>query len=187
MTAQDKQLRLFIAATVPDVFRDDLLQAQQQFRAGSSRISLTKTENLHLTLCFIGSVSQTQAGLLREQFRALHTNKPRPFRSQLERYGCFNGRDGLTIWAGLKVAPALEAWVDHLRNELRTMGFSIENRPWLAHVTLARRAVLKTNRNDLLINCPIKPTIAMIDTISLYQSEFTEEGMVYTVLESLKL
>ena len=56
-------MRLFVAVTPDDAMRRAVLQVQRSVAAGLTRGSLTRAENLHLTLAFLGETPPALAGL----------------------------------------------------------------------------------------------------------------------------
>lgn len=182
MTA--RPIRLFIAAAIPETYRPVLSRAQRTLAHQANRVSLTKADNLHLTLCFIGEVATHQLSELRSLFFDWAAERESAYSCAMERYGTFKGKDGLTVWAGLDVDEALTEAVDQLRRRLSLLGYEVDMRPWLAHLTIARRYDSPVAWHDLKNELPLPDHSASIDQISLYQSEFTPNGMRYTALET---
>ena len=69
-----------------------------------------------------------------------------------------------------------------VRAELTKAGFSLDNRPFKAHMTLARRVRLPEGR---LLKMP--PVQMQVKEICLMKSERGEKGLVYTPLYKKKL
>lgn len=102
-------------------------------RCGGRRM---RQETLHVTLAFIGAVSETQVAELQAIGAAVRA--PR-FELALDQTGWW--RHNHIVWAGASVLPpALERLVRDLNGALRAAGYRLDHRPFAAHVTLLRKA-----------------------------------------------
>ena len=91
--------------------------------------------NLHLTLVFLGEVEPARIEPLRRAADAVAGNT---FTLGLDRVGGFR-RAGVA-WAGCRQSPAgLIALQAGLERRIRDAGFSPDDRPFVPHLTLARR------------------------------------------------
>lgn len=97
----------------------------------------TRRDTLHLTLAFLGEVSDEDVARLIELAKVM----PAPgFAVRVDQLG--HWRHNRLIWAGCReVPPALQALVTALHARLATGGFAISNaeRPFTPHVTLVRK------------------------------------------------
>ena len=85
---------------------------------------------IHLTLAFLGEVAAERAAAVPVEGRA--------FAVSIDCMGAFRG--ARVAWAGIAAPPA--ALVDlqsRLAGQLRAGGFELEDRPFVPHLTLARR------------------------------------------------
>lgn len=97
---------------------------------------LTPEHNLHATLVFLGDLVATQVDAVCECVARL---PPPRTTVQLDRVG-FWPKPGI-VWAGSRASSdALAAYAESLRDGLRRLGFRLDTRPWVLHVTLIRRA-----------------------------------------------
>lgn len=93
-------------------------------------------EKIHLTLAFLGEVP---AERFRGVLDAAAAVPPASFDLRIDRLGAF--RRSRVAWAGTtRLHPALAALQAALESELRERGFTLEERPFAPHVTLARKA-----------------------------------------------
>ena len=122
-------MRLFLAIPVSPAVRAALLHtAAQMKRLGSG--TFARPENLHLTLAFLGETERLDAACSALETLALSG------RFSLTAEGL--GRFGDTWWAGTAPCPALEALAASARRALEAAGFSLEKKPFVPHITLAR-------------------------------------------------
>ncbi|MGI6636469.1 MAG: RNA 2',3'-cyclic phosphodiesterase [Christensenellales bacterium] len=178
-----EHMRLFIAADLPQPFYPVLQQAMQMLQAHAAHMRRTPQRNLHLTMCFLGEVPPDIAQEIRHWFAALPGLCQHARSARIAAYGHFPSRKGHTLWAGLEVTEELTAFVAELARGLKPW-VAVDNRKWVPHITLARDAQLTRAMNDLLPQLPVSPP-ATLPGITLYHSQFTKSGMLYTPLETI--
>jgi 2'-5' RNA ligase len=95
---------------------------------------------LHLTLAFLGEQPAARLDVLQRVGRAAASHS-RPALLRLGEAGSFGAKRGpRVLWVGLTGdLGALEALHGKLANGLREAGFTLEDRPFRPHITLARR------------------------------------------------
>lgn len=122
-------MRLFAAVRPAGLSREVLEQAQRDLRR-QGRGTFPHPDDLHLTLAFLGETERLDAAC-----GALETLAGSG-RFSLTAEGL--GRFGDTWWAGTAPCPALEALAASARRALEAAGFSLEKKPFVPHITLAR-------------------------------------------------
>lgn len=175
-------MRLFIAADLPEEMLGAMAEAREVLRRHAGRISLTRDQNLHLTLRFLGEVQQEKLPGLRRLIRSLTFGGS----MALTHYGSFPSPEGLTLWAGLRLDEAALHMARQAEKGLRALGFPPENRPFVPHVTLARRAELLEPLERLRPLLPLRPEAVPLAGLALYQSLLGPGGSRYTALERLE-
>jgi 2'-5' RNA ligase len=127
---------------------------------------------IHLTLAFLGETGPERAAAATEAARAVRFA---PFGLAIDSVGSF--RAARVAWAGsLAPQPGLEALQADLTARLRAARFALEERPFAAHATLARRAMRAVPR------ARIEPVAWTVDAFTLVRSE-TGAGR-YEVVET---
>ncbi|MDH4871921.1 RNA 2',3'-cyclic phosphodiesterase [Pseudomonas sp. BN515] len=127
-------------------------------------------ENLHLTLAFLGSQPRGQVEALAALAASL---TPTTFTLHLDRLARW--KNGLLHLAPSKVPPALTDLERSLREQLLTLGFTLETRHFKPHLTLAR-------------HCPRLPSTPTptfdwpATEFALFASENTAKGTRYHAL-----
>jgi 2'-5' RNA ligase len=92
-------------------------------------------EKIHLTLAFLGEADDEAAARAVTVARSIEA---KPFRMVVDEVGSFRG--ARVAWAGCsKTPPQLASLQSGLESGLRGRGFELEARPFVPHVTLARR------------------------------------------------
>jgi 2'-5' RNA ligase len=127
-------MRLFFALW-PDAAATSALASMGQTLAARTGGKAVPDGKIHLTLVFLGNVDA--AGLEHARRAAGAVREP-AFEMVLDQAGSFRG--ARVAWAGCAaVPPALARLQASLARELRGRGFVLEDRPFAAHVTLARK------------------------------------------------
>jgi RNA 2',3'-cyclic 3'-phosphodiesterase len=160
-------LRLFYALWPDDATRERLAALQAHVKG-----KLTRYDNLHITLAFLGE----QPGELLPALRAiLDRLARRDIVLTLDRLGYF--RRKRIAWAGPHVLPdALNELVRDLTQELIDNGTAFDQRAeFKPHATLARDA-------DAPPDFEFEPIVWHADRIVLVQSATRPDGVHYEVL-----
>ena len=132
------QVRLFVACELPDDVRDALgrIQADLRRMAGDS-LRWVRPESIHVTLKFLGEVDATRVGDITAALAA--AIEPFELRVRPATLGTFGGDRLRVVWVGLEGATdALAALAARVEGALEPLGFPREQRPFAAHLTLAR-------------------------------------------------
>ena len=184
-------MRLFFAVKVSDAIKVDVASAIQSFPLRNPPWRWIKTENMHLTLKFLGEVDEKIVPDLKE-VAADAASRVKPFRVA---YGAFGGFPNLSrprviffeAKEGTKelaeIARLLEAGVEPL-------GIPRENRPFTAHLTLARiKEPLARGMAERLAWVPPLPPTAFqeVDRFVFMQSHLAREGATYEEIGSFPL
>jgi RNA 2',3'-cyclic 3'-phosphodiesterase len=126
--------RLFFALWPDDETRAALAAlARERFHRQARRVP---ADNLHITLAFPGNVTARVQACLEEAAGRLAGP---PFELSVDRLGYWSGPR--ILWAApSQTPPELWSLVTSLRAVLAGCGLAPEERPYQAHVTLARKA-----------------------------------------------
>lgn len=163
-------MRLFIAAPLSDDAKRELRKAQEAIRSQGVCGTYTGTQNLHLTLAFIGEYqdpSKVLAAMRKVPFE--------PFDVSLTRLGSF----GDLWWCGLDCPDALYSYVNALKSALKDEDIPFDVKKFRPHVTLLRRS-------DRGFTVPaVGRAGTIIDRVLLMRSDRTSSGMIYTAVGSV--
>jgi 2'-5' RNA ligase len=130
-------VRLFIAIEIPQTIRTTFASLLKEFSVIAPQVKWVRARNLHLTLKFLGEIASEKLGPLESvlstvrssvgvnlEFRGLgffpHQKRPRVF------------------WAGMDASANLETLAAEIDQVTHRLGFPLEERPFLPHLTLAR-------------------------------------------------
>jgi RNA 2',3'-cyclic 3'-phosphodiesterase len=124
-------IRLFTAIEIPESVRLQLSLLQ----GGMPGARWTPTENMHLTLRFIGEVDHAVA---RDIDDVLADIREPAFSLALKGVGEFGRKEGRALWAGVANGVELQHLAAKIESALQRMGLEAETRKYSPHVTLAR-------------------------------------------------
>ena len=132
-------MRAFIAIEIPSEIRKAALEIQNNLSRRLSKISWTENNNLHLTLKFLGEISEETAEKIKQLILNI-AEKTSVFRIKLAAFGVFPSiQQARIIWIGEKNPPEELKWVtEQLELNLEGLGVPKENRAFTCHTTIGR-------------------------------------------------
>lgn len=170
--------RLFLALWPDDQVRHRLARLRDEV-AVRHRGKAVTTQNLHITLVFLGSTDGTRRRCAEQAAR--RATAP-PFTLVLDELGYFS-RAGV-CWIGSRdTPPALTELLTALRHGLAGCGFAIDERPYTPHVTLLRKFYSRP-RLDAQLQSPVIWTVTgfhMVESVTL------PRGVEYRIIDSWPL
>ena len=168
-------MRLFTAILLEEPVKDALEAAIERLRRRTIRGRFTRSENLHLTLVFIGETDSEDRAV-----RAMEAVQAGPIKLIFTGGGRFYQTGGDIYWAGVQSSPALLELYHNVRAALDTEGLSPERRKYTPHLTLGRGIVVGAGFDAAAYFREI-PGIAMTArSVSLMKSERIEGKLTYT-------
>src|SRR3989344_2537051 len=174
----EKKVRLFIALLLPEEVKKEIKKGQERARKLElMNARYAETENLHLTLKFLGEVSEEKAEKVK---KALTKIKGEAFETTIASAGIFTPGDPKILWLEMSGAEKLQAIIDE---EMAKEGFKKEER-FMSHITIAR--IKQMNKNYVMklleeMNKEEKKVSFKIKSFSLVESELTPTGPKYKV------
>jgi len=131
-------MRLFAAIPVGGEVETELRRWLERFRARGWAVRGVRDDGLHLTLKFLGEVSQDRLPAVEDAFVRACAGTPRLTLSARE-FGAFpNPRRPRILWAGFDADPALELLAHRIEQQYQSLAFPVEGRAFRPHVTLGR-------------------------------------------------
>lgn len=107
---------------------------------GAKGVKWTRPEGMHLTLKFLGSISDAEVESAKTLLKDI-AGRHRPFALELEGTGTFppgERKSPRVLWAGVREAPELMALQNDFENGFETIGIPREDRAFHPHLTLGR-------------------------------------------------
>ncbi len=173
-------MRLFVAADLPDSVLDALVETQAALRecvAGR----YVAPDSLHVTLAFLGSVEASRIPVLADALEEACAGLT-PFDVTTAGLGSFGRRAQTTLWQGFTASDEFVHLAKCVRRELADRGFSFDSKTFLPHVTLMRKADIRSGVLPM-------PSIASgtISTVTLFKSDLSGPFPVYEPLHRTEL
>ena len=163
--------RLFFALWPDNKTQSSFYHVARKLKDDKSR--LVKKSNLHITLEFIGDVSEYDQQQVIDQANLI---KAEPFEIKLSNVGWW--RKPGVLWIGLEHIPqSLTNLVESIKQIVEQQGLETDERSYKPHVTIARKAKK--------IQLP-KQTIDIrwqVNVFALVESKSTEMGVAYQIIQ----
>ena len=173
-------IRIFVAVFPPPEVQGELFQAARDLQA-SRDFRLVGQEKIHLTLKFLGDVSEDDLESVKQALRPIG-ERHEPFEVETSNFGAFpSEKKARILWAGVEEGSEhLRAVAEEVENLLEPAGFERENRPYVPHLTLGRartrRTTIDTTETSPL---PLRFTVSRVDLI---KSAPGKNGVTYSTL-----
>jgi RNA 2',3'-cyclic 3'-phosphodiesterase len=177
-------VRCFVAVDLPQEIRSELARRQQAFRSACRDARWTRPEGIHLTLKFLGEISEAQLEAAVETLAAF--GGLRRFTALIRGFGFFpDARRPRVFWAGVDPPEPLAALAARVEEAMEKAGFPREQRAFNPHLTLARfktprpqpeLAALAEDQNDLSLGR------FEVSEFFLFESKLRPQGAEYRKL-----
>lgn len=130
-------MRLFVALDFPDAVRDAIRGLIAQLKPESRSARWVRPEGMHITLKFLGETDPSRLDPIRSALSAVHSSQPVEMR--FRGLGFFpNGRRPRVFWIGVDASSNLAELAADVDRALTPLGFALESRAFVPHLTLAR-------------------------------------------------
>jgi 2'-5' RNA ligase len=183
-------MRAFIAINLPVSVRQDLGEIVARIRHAGPPARWVPPENLHVTIKFLDEIHQEQIRPILGAL-TLATGDHHPFELRLGGFGFFpNERKARIFWTGIESGfDTLKSLARDIDHQTAALGFSLETRPFSAHITLAR--LREPGPADRLAKAaahiPYLSQMIPVAQIDLMRSVLSPQGASYSVVDSVPL
>ncbi len=183
-------VRAFIAIDLPNDVLENIENVSRRLQTQLRHypIKWVPTENIHLTLKFLGDVSESNLPLI-EDMLAGEVSDHKPFEFGVGRLGAFpDMKRPRVIWVGVEAPEELLALQRGVESVMQRLGYPREQRPFQPHLTLARIARRATTNEVYAIGRTLREISvsflgsARVTEVHLYKSDLHPTGAVYTRL-----
>jgi len=179
-------MRTFISIELPERVRKEIFKAFDTLR-GTGLVSgnFVQRDNLHLTLKFLGDVTEEEIVKIKSKLSEIKFSK---FEMHTDGIGFFPSEQYIRVlWVKL-VSDKVKYLKDIVEEKLFEIGVSKEEKEFTTHLTVARIKNVKDKEKFLekIQNMNIKKMIFDVEKISLIKSELTPLGPVYKSLQDFE-
>lgn len=174
-------MRAFIALEPPEGFVEDVV-AMARVLSAAVEGRFVPRHNYHVTLAFLGDFDEAQA---REAMDAMDEACAEAAAAPMrpDGLGKFGRASDATLWLGLAPDAELTGLADRMREALGSRGIGFDEKPFLPHITLARRARLpKGALPELAFPLPCSAA-----RVTLFKSTLSCDGAQYKPLYEIEL
>ena len=183
------KLRTFIAIALPEAVQDKVDALLSDLRKADAAVRWVPSQNLHLTLKFLGDVEETRLADLFVGIRKA-TEGIEPFQITLTGLGAFpNPRRPRVLWIGLEVPEAMKKLYSNMEEELSRLHFPKEKRKFSPHLTIGRVKGLRGMEALMSVveRTDFGPETVSVARIVAMKSDLRPTGVVYAPLKKFAL
>lgn len=184
-------IRAFIAFKLPERITSQIHVVQESIKAYKFKIKWVQPQNIHLTLKFLGNIPASDTEKIRDAIIEA-VRDVEPILLSAKGIGVFPDlKRPRVLWVGIAGQKnSLIGLYQALEENLETIGFTKESRPFKGHLTLGRiKGRIPSKRLVQVMEefIDFETETFEANKIILFQSEQTPSGAVYTKLASVKL
>lgn len=183
-------MRIFIGIKIDNKSKESIDEVLKSFKKIATPVKWVKSENIHLTLKFIGEISFEKYHQI-EKILTENSVNIEPFKLQISGFGKFGQGDNINIiWVGIKRNENLENLFTWIEESLSKIGIDKDKRKFKAHITLGRNKKrfnfkpfinLLTKLSDHFISQ------FQVESFQIYQSRLSSIGPTYQILKEINL
>ena len=179
-----KTTRAFIAIKLNEQLHKELEQLQNKLKVADADIKWVKPENIHLTLKFLGNVTDEQIEKVKNTLKKIASDI-QSYQIHLAEIGAFPKLSyPRVIWVGMdEGAEECKALAKSTEDAMEKLGFEKEKRSFSPHLTLGRVRSAK-NRQPLIKTVEKEKNFSsssklLVEEIVLFKSTLTPKGPIY--------
>jgi 2'-5' RNA ligase len=181
-------IRAFIAIELPPDIQDclELISTQLKVQLGEKVVRWVPVENIHLTLKFLGDVSEKNLDVLQEIINAEAASQKK-MEISIGRMGAFPKiRRPRVIWIGVESPPELLALQRSIEARTTRVGYPPDEREFSPHLTLGRVSRTASPSDvrkigEILNASPVGFLgAAWVQAVHLFKSDLQPSGAIYS-------
>jgi RNA 2',3'-cyclic 3'-phosphodiesterase len=181
-----ESIRSFMAFDIDnDAVRNKLAKAQALIVQTGADVKLVETENIHVTMRFLGDIAPSMVDKVFEEMKKLQFT---PFNVQIKGVGVFPSLSyPRVVWAGItEGADQLRNVFSQLEPRLRGLGFAPDSKGFSPHLTIAR---VRSGRNKAQLadfvtkNASYDFGTIKAECLRLKKSVLSPKGPTYSTLK----
>ena len=194
-SAEKETIRAFISIELPNPVRLLLQEEAFLLRKAGGRASWVHLEHMHLSLRFLGDITEEQKAVFSQNLVEICAGMP-ALRLAVEGMGAFpNLHRPAVVWAGIRqVAGDLAGLQQDIEQAALNIGLERDNKAFHAHVTLARirdlaasAGLVQAVRARAEGPLPVFGDEFQAGSVALFRSDLKPGGPVHTRLEEFPL
>jgi 2'-5' RNA ligase len=188
-------IRSFIAINLsPEIYRGlKQVLGELSKQVGEKSVRWVSPTNIHLTLKFLGEVSEANLDMVKKVIQTQTTHFSE-FEISVGELGVFPSiKRPRVIWVGVQGPLELRELQNAIDIETSAIGYASEDRPFSPHLTLGRISKNASPADfrqisDVLSKYKVGSLGATcVEAVCLYKSDLYPNGAVYTLLQTAPL
>lgn len=188
-------LRSFVAVEIPAEIQSAIARSTAPLQKSLPKplIRWVVSQNIHLTLKFLGDVSPANLELLVDALKAEAVTHD-TFNISVGRLGAFpTSRRARIIWIGLEASVALMALLHGVEAVTARLGYASEYRSFSPHLTIGRVGQNLSGSDFQRIRIALEGATVnvlgnfSVDAVQIFKSDLQTSGSVYTHLYTLPM
>ena len=178
----EETMRTFLALELSPEAKSELTRLSSLIQQNCHG-SFCKQETYHLTLAFLGDITQADATSLSLVLEDALSNI-KAFNLSLCRLGYFAQPESATVFCSTAKEEQLDALAQITYKAAWDCGIDFDAKKFRAHITLGRRVDIRGIRLDSI---PVTPVCFSVQAVSLFKSTLHRTGPTYEVLQRISL
>ena len=187
---EDNLIRTFLAVPLPNEVKGKKNMFFSTIDQSKVQINWIKSQNLHLTLKFIGYTPENLFGEIVSDLSEIFKNQ-KPFSISVKDTGCFPSPERpSTLWMGIDGnTNPLKNLVLNIENTMEKLGFPRAGKKFYPHITIARIKYPQKLTPDIQIflKSHYDPIDLTNDRVQFLASELLKTGTLYSTIKSFPL
>jgi RNA 2',3'-cyclic 3'-phosphodiesterase len=190
-----EQIRSFVAIELPEEAKKGLTRLRKELERDEHRfVKWVDPQGIHLTLKFLGNVPSERVTEIAEAVKKA-VQGISPFLLEISGLGAFPSlKQARVLWVGVGgELDKLSTLQQNIDSALAALGFAKEERPFVAHLTLARiregaSPPERRSFGELVASAAFEDKYPIeVETVRLMRSRLTPAGAIYTCLSVVGL
>jgi 2'-5' RNA ligase len=183
-------MRTFIAIEIPEKIKQEVISLKKNFSGDWTRVGWAREKTLHLTLLFLGEISEDSVATAKEKI-SLVTGKHKAFRMSLEGSGVFpNLKRPRVLWVGVcdRVKQPITNLYYDLANSLHFLKPDVRKR-FTPHITFGRIKSIynPTKLKKTIESISFETDEFLVDKIVFFNSVLKPTGAIHTPISTYPL
>ncbi|MBL7071001.1 MAG: RNA 2',3'-cyclic phosphodiesterase [Candidatus Omnitrophica bacterium] len=184
------KIRCFIAIELSKEIKQALEEIESKLQETIRGVKWVNPDNIHLTLKFLGNIEASAVEDIKKILDGAASGAG-PFKIKLSNAGAFpDPARPRVIWIGIDEGTKESTdLADLIEQKAEPLGIEKEGRPFHPHLTLARVKFLKDRDSvkNAFTSLKVPHAEMTAPKITLFQSNLTPQGAVYTPIHQVEL
>ncbi len=165
-------MRLFIAVALPNELKKKIYEKVKDIKING--VKLVEEENYHITLLFVGEVSEEEYEVIKEGIKQIRFNN---VKLKITHIGYFPDKKPRVVWLGVEPKEVLYELHEQV---VKNVGI-IPDKPFKPHITIARIKNFSLDSAEI-IKKRVREIVGeefYLEKVVIYESILRREGPIY--------